>query len=210
MATRPGSAKRPTPTAQRGRQAPEKRKFPLIPVLIGGAIAAIMIIFTLVSVFGTPGGLSGEVDAVAPGGTVPTMETRSHVDGAVQYTTNPPTSGDHDASPATWGIYDSRPPVDERLVHNLEHGGVIFSYDPAKVDQETIEKLKLLVGDLRSPNRMCLILTPRPQGIQDGKAIALTSWGALATLDTFDEGAIRAFWRDHVARGPELGEGVCG
>lgn len=209
MATRPGSAKRPAPSA-RGRQAPEKRKFPLIPVLIGGAIAAVMIVFALVSVFGLGGGLTGEVDAVAPGGPVATMESRNHVDGAVTYTTNPPTSGDHSVSPATWGVYETRPPTDERLVHNLEHGGVIISYDPAKVSESAIGKLKLLVQDLRTPDRMCIILTPRPQGIQDGKAIALTAWGTLATLDDFDEGAIRAFWRDHVARGPELGEGVCG
>jgi hypothetical protein len=209
MATRPGSAKRST-AAARGRQTPEKRKFPLIPVLIGGAIAAVMIIFALVSIFGSPGGLTGEVDATSPGGPVPTMETRSHVDGAVQYNTNPPTSGDHNASPATWGIYPTRPPTDERLVHNLEHGGVIISYDPAKVDESTVETLGRLVEDMRTPDRMCIILTPRPQGIEDGKPIALTSWGVLATLDSFDEGAIRAFWRDHVARGPELGEGVCG
>lgn len=209
MSTRPGSAKQST-AAARGRQAPEKRKFPLIPVLIGGGLAALMLIFALVSFFGTPGGLTGEVDAVAPGGPVPVMETRAHVQAAVQYTTNPPTSGDHDPSPATWGVYPSRPPIDERLVHNLEHGGVIISYNPALVDQVTVDKLKLLFEDLREPNRMCLIVTPRPQGIQDNKPIALTAWGAMATLDSFDEGAIRAFWRDYVAKGPELGEGVCG
>lgn len=209
MATRPERTK-PTSAAARGRQAPERRKFPLIPVLIGGGIAALILIFALVSFFGTPAGLTGEVAEVAPGGKVPTMETRAHVEGAVQYSTNPPTSGDHNASPATWGVYPSRPPTDERLVHNLEHGGVIISYDPAQVDQPTIEKLGLLVEDLRGPGRMCLILTPRPQGIQDNKPIALTAWGALATLDSFDEAAIRAFWRDYVAKGPELGEGVCG
>ncbi len=126
----------------------------------------------------------------------------------MQYSTNPPTSGDHAASAATWGIYNSTPPADERLVHNLEHGGVIISYNPSKIDAATVEQLKTLTRDLRR-ERVCLILTPR-DSIQDDKSIALTAWGVLGMLDGYDEAAIRAFWRDHVARGPEFGEGQCG
>jgi hypothetical protein len=145
----------------------------------------------------------------APGGPVETLPTRDHVpDGTkVQYTTNPPTSGNHWAVPVAWGTYPVAPP-DEKLVHNLEHGGVIISYNPSKVDEATLAKLKEVTRSLRS-QRTCLILTPRASIDQD-KPIALTSWGVLATLDSYDEGAIRAFWRDHVARGPEFGEGQCG
>ena len=204
MATRQGSTKGPPQTA-RGRQTPQKRPFPLVPALIGGGILLVAII---VGVYLFTGGGSGVAPAaVSPGGPVPTMPSRQHVTGAVQYTTNPPTSGDHDASAATWGIYP-KAPADERLVHNLEHGGVIISYNPAKVDDATVEQLKVLTRDLRR-ERVCLVLTPR-DSIQDDKPIALTSWGVLALLDNYDEAAIRAFWRDHVARGPEFGEGNCG
>lgn len=206
MATREARPKR-SEAAARGRQAPQRRKIPMIAILIGAAVVLAAVAFALLGLNG-----SGPVApaAVAPGGPVAVMPTRDHVsDGErVQYTTNPPTSGNHSGNTATWGIYPSTPPSDERLVHNLEHGGVIISYNPAKVDDDTVERLKNLARDLRR-QRTCLILTPR-QSIQDDKAIALTAWGVLATLDGYDEAAIRAFWRDHVANGPELGKGVCG
>lgn len=204
MATRQNLPKNPT-TPARGRQAVVKRKFPLVPALIAGAIAIALLIGAYM-LFGNSSGVAPA--AIAPGGPVPTAPSREHVQGRVQYTTNPPTSGDHDANAATWGTYNSTPPRDERMVHNLEHGGVIIFYNPAKVDAATIENLKRVATDLRR-DRPCLILTPR-DNIQDDKPIALTSWGYLALLDNFDEAAIRAFWRDRVARGPEFGEGRCG
>lgn len=193
--------------AARGRQAPQRRSLPLIPL---GIAAGVVLIGVVIGSYLLNRPALEPADAVSPGQPVPTMESREHVpDGTpVEYTTNPPTSGPHWAQPATWGIYNTRPPADERLVHNLEHGGVIISYDPDKVDAQTVERLKTLTRALRR-ERTCLILTPRDT-IQDDKAIALTAWGVIALLDQYDEGAIRAFWRDHVARGPEFGEGVCG
>ncbi len=204
MATRPGTSKKPQPAA-RGRQAPQKRSVPLVPALLG-AVVLLAVLGGAWYFFNRGGGVPAA--AVAPGGPVPTATSRQHVEGGVQYSTNPPTSGDHSGSTATWGIYNSTPPSDERLVHNLEHGGVIISYNPAKVDEATVEKLKELTRDIRR-ERVCLILTPR-ESIQDDKPIALTAWGAMALLDNYDEAAIRAFWRDHVARGPEFPQGQCG
>ena len=207
MATRQGGPQRPD-SALRGRQVPQKRPFPLVPVLIGVGV----LIVVAVGAWLIFGGNSNSVPAAAtaPGGPVQTLPTREHVPDStkVEYTTNPPTSGNHWAQAATWGIYPSRPVPDERLVHNLEHGGVIISYNPNKVDAATVDKLKTLTRDLQR-SRVCIILTPR-DSIQDDKPIALTAWGFLATLDTYDEAAIRAFWRDHVANGPEFPKGQCG
>jgi len=206
MATRPGGAQRPDSTL-RGRQVPQKRPFPLVPVLIG--LGVLIVLGAGAWLFF--GDSTSRVPAAekAPGGPVATMPSREHVPDtqAVQYTTNPPTSGDHWQGPATWGIYPTRPPADERLVHNLEHGGVIISYNPNKVDEATVEQLTNLTRDLQKERR-CIILTPR-QTIQDDKPIALTAWGVLATLDGYDEAGIRAFWRDHVANGPEFPKGTC-
>jgi len=44
------------------------------------------------------------------------------------YNSNPPTSGWHYGTPARAGFYD-QPTVDETLIHNLEHGYVIISYN---------------------------------------------------------------------------------
>ncbi|HEX6288513.1 MAG TPA: DUF3105 domain-containing protein [Herpetosiphonaceae bacterium] len=206
MATRPGGAPRPNP-AVRGREVPQKRSFPLVPVLIGVGLLIVLAAGAWL-IFGGSGGVPAAEKS--PGSPVDVLPSREHVpDGtAVEYSTNPPTSGDHWGQAATWGIYPTRAPADERLVHNLEHGGVIISYNPAKVDEATVEKLRELARDLRK-QRPCLVLTPR-DSIQDDKPIALTAWGVMALLDSYDEAGIRAFWRDHVANGPEFPKGQCG
>ena len=55
------------------------------------------------------------------------------------YNSNPPTSGDHYAQPADWGVYQNELP-DEQLVHNLEHGGIWISYKG--IDQDTKAKIE--------------------------------------------------------------------
>lgn len=57
-------------------------------------------------------------------------EGRTHVDIGtdMKYGTNPPTSGNHYAQWTKWGVYDA-PKDDRNLVHSLEHGYVIMSYN---------------------------------------------------------------------------------
>lgn len=57
-------------------------------------------------------------------------EGREHVPigTEVAYGTNPPTSGNHYAQWTKWGVYDT-PKDDRNLVHSLEHGYVIISYN---------------------------------------------------------------------------------
>lgn len=47
------------------------------------------------------------------------------------YNSNPPTSGWHYQQPAKAGFYD-KPMADETLLHNLEHGHVVISYNCEK------------------------------------------------------------------------------
>lgn len=205
MATRPGQTRSPRATP-RGRAAAPKKSFPLVPVLTGLVVLLVIIGVAVYAFSGSSAGLTGETDQTAPGQAVPTTATRNHIDTKVQYTTNPPTSGDHSGNAATLGFYATQAPSDERLVHNLEHGNVIIYWNPAKLDQAASDKFKALYEDLKS-DRFCIIAAPRPTM---EKAIALTSWGYLAELDSFDEGAIRAFYRDRVANGPEFPKGQCG
>lgn len=56
---------------------------------------------------------------------------RGHVEGKVKYATNPPTSGNHNPTPASDGIYDAGgTPQAEKLVHALEHGRIQYQYRP--------------------------------------------------------------------------------
>ncbi len=206
MTTRPGAPNRSQSTF-RGRQVPQKRSPRLLFVLLGSVIALVILAAAGLSLMRSRG---GPVAETAPAGPVPTMPSRDHVQEGttVVYSTNPPTSGEHSGKPATWGVYPSTPPPDERLVHNLEHGGVVMYYNPAKLDPETVEQFKALTRDLQKDQK-CVILTQRAS-IPDDKSIALTAWGTLAMLEQYDEAAIRAFWRDDVAQGPEFPSGQCG
>lgn len=110
------------------------------------------------------------------------------------YNSNPPTSGWHYANPAPWGVQEKDLP-DEQLVHNLEHGGIWISYQPA-LEGATVEKLRDLVRRYRSK----VIMTPRAKN--DTK-IALAAWGRLDVFDIFDEKRIVAFVQAFKDQGPE-------
>jgi hypothetical protein len=123
-------------------------------------------------------------------------EGRTHVrDGTkVKYKTFPPTSGNHYAIPVVWGAYDS--PVEEaRVVHNLEHGGIVIQYGK-DVPQSTVDELRDEYQD--DPNG--LVLAPLPS--LDTK-IAYTAWTHVAKCTSFDKGAFETFRDEFRAKGPE-------
>ena len=140
-----------------------------------------------------------------PGTRIPELETKHIPEGEkVKYNSNPPTSGSHYAVAAEWGIYNIAP-VDERLVHNLEHGGIVISYNPEEIKGEELEQLRAQVRKLSTINPR-VILTPR-QKLES--AIALTAWGYLQKLDKYDPTAVKTFYDAHIARGPECQQGLC-
>ena len=74
-------------------------------------------------------------------------EGRGHVATTVQYETNPPTSGDHDPTPAEDGVYGAGNPPDlEQSVHSLEHGRINFQYKKG-TPQERIDQLRSLASE---------------------------------------------------------------
>jgi hypothetical protein len=146
------------------------------------------------------GGDSQEVaDKVrAAGCTYQTAEAegREHVrDGTkVTYKTSPPTSGNHYAVPVVWNAYDA-PVEPERVVHNLEHGGIVIQYG-RDVPRATVDELR---EEYQSdPNG--LVLAPLP-GL--GNQIAFTAWTHLAKCPAFDKDAFETFRDAFRAKGPE-------
>jgi hypothetical protein len=123
-------------------------------------------------------------------------EGRRHVrDGTnVKYKTFPPTSGNHYAVPVVWGAYDS-PVEEERVVHNLEHGGIVIQYGK-DVPQATVEELRQEYQS--DPNG--LVLAPLPSL---GNQIAYTAWTHLAKCPTFNKDAFETFRDAFRAKGPE-------
>lgn len=121
---------------------------------------------------------------------------RNHInigDSHDPYNSNPPTSGSHLAQPADWGVYTESLP-DEKLIHNLEHGGIWISYKD--IDADTLSKLTAIA----KANPGSVIMAPRPT---DDSKIALASWGRLEKLDSYDEGKILDFIKANKNNSPE-------
>ena len=88
-----------------------------------------------------------------------------------EYNSTPPTSGPHwDSGWAGCGFFVEEMP-DEQVVHNMEHGQVIISYNLS--DEDEIEQLREIARTLLG-RRSWMIM--RPYSKIDAGRIALTSW----------------------------------
>ncbi len=111
------------------------------------------------------------------------------------YNSNPPTSGWHWAQPQEWGIY-STPQVQEQLVHNLEHGGIVIQYN----NLSSAELARLLDFVKRNPRH--IIVAPYP-GLPGNAKIAWTAWTYLQACDGVDLEALADFIDEFRDQGPE-------
>lgn len=125
------------------------------------------------------------------------------------YNSFPPTSGPHHPTPAPFDVYGE--PVEQyRLVHNLEHGGVVIQYG-SRVARSDVDALTEWYRE--DPNG--IVIAPLPAL---GRTVALTAWtaepeqagerakpgtGYLAKCTRFDEDAFSAFADEYRFRGPE-------
>ena len=115
-----------------------------------------------------------------------------------EYSTSPPTSGPHLSFtwPCDFYNVDYTDPVteqvgvpDRRIVHNMEHGHVVMSYNLP--DQEDVERLQQVHLSL-SDHGLWLITRPYDK-IEEG-TVAMTAWGVLDVFDGVNEQRINAFY----------------
>jgi hypothetical protein len=105
--------------------------------------------------------------------------SHDHVTGPVTYSVTPPVGGQHNATWMNCGIYD-KPVPSERAVHNLEHGAVWITYQPAlpqsQVDElrAFVEKQTMLSPQASAAASRYVDLTPYP-GLPS--PIVISSWG---------------------------------
>jgi hypothetical protein len=98
----------------------------------------------------------------------------------IEYSNNPPTSGNHWGDPVRDGVYSDEQP-DEGLVHSLEHGRIWISYKPS-----IPEEIRLQLEDI-GDSYIRTIVTPREANDTD---IALSSWGHLDKFDLSQDGSL--------------------
>ena len=123
-----------------------------------------------------------------------------HVDNdqTVEYSNSPATSGDHWATPISCGFYEDGL-SDERIVHNLEHGNIVVSYNLAS--EEEVDRLR---DALESIGKNAIWGVARSYDKIPSGTVALAAWGVLDTMQEVDEDRIKTFFDTYsVALGPE-------
>ena len=204
-----------TPAPPRPVQSPKRRVEARTPrrtriyLIALGALAALLV--TTLLAFTLRGGSEDVKAALEQGGcTRETVESQGqrHVETlpkGFKYNSVPATSGPHQPqplAPIVWGVYDE--PVEQiKVVHNLEHGGVIVQYGP-EVPAQTVQDIVAWYRD--DPNG--LVLAPLPPALIEEQPelsdeIALTAWTYLQTCQRFNEEAFSNFVDLHRGNGPE-------
>ena len=142
----------------------------------------------------------------AAGEAIPEMVRSPHIPKDTdpgEYNSDPPTSGLHYAEEAEAGFYDTNRYTYPAgyLVHNLEHGYVIFWYNCNLVSETECSGLKsqiqTVMGELGGTK---LIAYPWPSL---DVPVAVTSWTRLQKFETFDVVQAKAFYRANLNRAPE-------
>lgn len=115
------------------------------------------------------------------------------------YSSNPPSSGSHNGTPARAGFYDvDEALLDEQVVHNLEHGDIWIAYKPSITETDR--------NMLRKFAAAKVIVTPREANDFD---VSLVAWERVDGFDLegLEEGVSESRIRDFITRyknkGPE-------
>ena len=123
------------------------------------------------------------------------------------YTSNPPSSGRHFGKDFDQGFYEATDPQTQLaypegyLLHNLEHGYVVFWYNCELLDDIFCETLKTQIREvMQKENNDELIAFPW-NGTKT--PLVMTSWGYLLEFDNFDQSLVQRFIRTNRNRSPE-------
>jgi hypothetical protein len=192
----------------------DRRRLMTVAGTIAIALAAGAAAFFLLGAGGSPDENEVRTDLEAAGCTMQAVKALpgKHSlgpDDTAKWNTDPPTSGPHygfnpsgSAGTVIFGAYDE-PVQPARVIHNLEHGGILIFYGD-DVPEETVAELRTFYDAHKSGT----VLAPYPKL---GDKIALGAWvaggdgekGYLAKCSDFDQAAFSAFFAGFQFRGPE-------
>jgi hypothetical protein len=169
-------------------------------------------------------GCGGTIDAPGTGGssTVPAsslphvcdtvaeahpIEGQTHVPSCspVSYGTNPPSSGNHYPVWAAFKTY-AMPVPRGFLVHDLEHGAVVVTYNCPEGCPDDVAKIEAWLGTLS--DHACkdtavvrrVVVSPDP--LLDVR-FAAAAWGVTLRAPCFDPASFTDFFVQHIGQGPE-------
>lgn len=146
----------------------------------------------------------------AAGQAVPIMADSGHVEEGQDpgpYNTDPPTSGRHYANELDAGFYDEadRDSIfgypEGYLVHNLEHGYVIFWYNCSLVAEGECTELKSQIQSVLDRENNFKVIAFPWDSLE--VPVVLTSWGQMQEFETFNPGLAQSFVRQNRNQAPE-------
>ena len=179
-------------------QAQRRRKQLLTTALWAGLALALVV------------GVGGVVWAAArplPGEAVAVMADSSHVAEGTDpgpYNSDPPASGKHYEATLKAGFYNEGDVTAEypagHLVHNLEHGYVIFWYNCALAGGDCSALKSAIQAVLQAEDNLKVIAYPWSS---IDVPVVLTSWGRMQRFAAFDAQQAREFVRRNRNKAPE-------
>lgn len=153
---------------------------------------------------------SQSATTVQAAGEVVPVDSRDHIPLGTDpgpYSSDPPAGGHHYPSTYDPGFYSEQDVqklpkfYSGYLVHNQEHGYVIFWYncqaDPKINCTDLQNAIKQVINE---NNSFKVIGFPWPSMKQP---LAITAWGRILRLDKIDLPTMRAFYHTYVDKGPE-------
>lgn len=123
------------------------------------------------------------------------------------YSSDPPTSGQHFATSLPAGFFTEQdaaelPPYPEGyLVHNLEHGYVIFWYDCSELEQQSCDDLTREIQDTMERADNFKVIAFPWESID--VPVVMTSWGQLQEFESFNSRRATQFIQANRNRAPE-------
>jgi hypothetical protein len=195
------------------RAASRKRTLQLVG---GGALVVVVIaVIAVVALAGGGGKDSGSVsnatlakNATAADCTFKSYpaEGRTHTTGKVKYKTNPPTSGNHNPTPAQDGIYaPGNEPAPENYVHSLEHGRIEFEYKPGTPQAQVAQMQKIAEEPLNGSAGYHVLMFQNNTKMPS--QFALAAWTKLLTCNSLTPksmNVMRQFRKSFTDKGPEF------
>jgi hypothetical protein len=142
----------------------------------------------------------------AAGESIPVMTSSPHIATDTdpgQYNSDPPTSGLHYAEEAQAGFYEENIYTYPAgyLVHNLEHGYIIFWYNCDLLDESACSELKSQIRAVMDELGGVKLIAYPWNSID--VPLVITSWGRLQRFEAFDSEQAKAFYRTNLNRSPE-------
>lgn len=182
--------------AMRERAAQQKRRQNL--KLWGGIATVVLVVIGIVALNVWSNRPVGEEISLRSQGNTHIPDDALKV---IDYNSTPPTSGPHYGSIAPWGVYDEPIPY-ERILHNLEDGGVAIYYQCANGCPELVEQLEAVVTPYINGGEHVVLMPNDPdfvsaagQNLHEdmGNRVALAAWQRLDKFDEFDAERVRGF-----------------